>query len=93
MTITEENPSVDTSDDEVGKLVVDKSPPGANPNARGFCISRSLVAVVLIASAAVVGSLTYVFVEGDEDDDYHRQVHTEYGERQSLCSITVNVRP
>jgi hypothetical protein len=46
--------------------------PAAN---RGFCISRGLVLVVLLVSAAVVGSLTYIFVGGDEDEDYqHRQV-------------------
>jgi hypothetical protein len=76
MTTTDED-SINSSDGEGGKVVEEKGAPGApgdNHNVRGFCVSRSLVVVVLLVSAAVVGSLTYTFTKGDEDDDYHRQV-------------------
>ena len=54
----------------------EKGAPSDNYYVRGFCVSRSLVVVVLLVSAAVVGSLTYTYTKGDEDDDYHRQVST-----------------
>jgi hypothetical protein len=73
MTITDED-SIHSSDGKGGKVVEEKGAPGDNHNVRGFCVSRSLVVVVLLVSAAVVGSLTYTFTKGDEEDDYHRQV-------------------
>jgi hypothetical protein len=73
MTTTDED-SINSSDDEDGNVVEEKGAPGDNHNVRGFCVSRSLVVVVLLVSAAVVGSLTYTFIKEDEDDEYHRQV-------------------
>jgi hypothetical protein len=77
MTNTDEE-SINSFEGKGGKAAVEeKSAPGENRKVhRGFCISRSLVVVVLLVSAAVVGSLAYVFVKGDEDDDYHSQVRT-----------------
>lgn len=74
MTITDEE-SVNSFDGKGGNAAEEKgAAPGDDHNARGFCVSRSLVVVVLLVSAAVVGSLTYTFVKEDEDDDYNRQV-------------------
>jgi hypothetical protein len=75
MTMTDED-SINSSDDAGGKVVEEKGAPSDSHNVRGFCVSRSLVVAVLLVSAAVVGSLTYTFTKGDEDDDYHRQVST-----------------
>jgi hypothetical protein len=75
MTTTDED-SINSSDDAGGNVVEEKGAPSDNDSVRGFCVSRSLVVVVLLVSAAVVGSLTYTFTKGDEDDDYHRQVST-----------------
>jgi hypothetical protein len=75
MTTTDED-SINSFDGEGGNVVEEKDARRDNHDVRGFCVSRSLVVVVLLVSAAVVGSLTYTFTKGAEDDDFHRQVST-----------------
>jgi hypothetical protein len=45
-----------------GGIVVEEAP-SDNHNVRGFCVSQSRVVVVLLVSAAVLGSLTYTFTK------------------------------
>jgi hypothetical protein len=84
MTATTDEESMNSFDAAGGGNAVEKKgAPGNNHKDQGFCVSRNLVVLVLLASAAIAGSLTYVFVKDNEDDDYRRQVRWMQG---SACT-------
>jgi hypothetical protein len=60
MTTTDED--INSSSHGAGGIVEEKGAPSDNHNVRGFCVSQPVV-VVLLVSAAVLGSLTYTFTK------------------------------
>lgn len=72
-----------------------KTTASANGCVRNPRFSRALIVVGLLAAGAIAGSLTYVFVHDEEEDEFDRQVSSRFsrdigitGRRQLQTKLT-----